>query len=114
MKKVIALLAGVLGMLGATVGISVADPGPNGNNNHGLCTAYFNGSEQGRSNKRQAGPFAALEAAADDDDDETSPEVDVWNWCIDPANNPKGIGGQPEDPTTEGTEGNGKNGRGKG
>jgi len=38
----------------------------------------------------------------------------VWTWCSTLANNSKGIGGQPEDPTTDGTEGNGKNGRGKG
>ena len=114
MRKFVAIAVGVLGALGGTVGISSADPGPNGKNNHGLCTAYFNGSEQGRSNKRNAGPFTALETAADDGDPDTSPEVDVWNWCTDVANNPKGIGGQPEDPTTEGTEGNGNKGQGKG
>ncbi|HVF74427.1 MAG TPA: hypothetical protein VM938_05215 [Acidimicrobiales bacterium] len=114
MKKVIAIAFGLLGMLGGAVGVATAEPGPNGKNNHGLCTAYFNGSETGRANKRQAGPFAALERAADDGDSDTPIEEDVWRWCSDIANNPKGIGGNPEDPTTEGTEGNGKNGRGRG
>lgn len=69
---------------------AVAEPGPNGHNNHGLCTAYFNGSDQGKENKREAGPFAALEEAADDGDDSTSPEEDVRVFC-------EGlIGGKPE------------------
>lgn len=125
MKKTVAILIGMLSMLGGAVGVALATPGPNESNNHGLCTAYFNGSETGRSNKHKAGPFAALESAAnardgqDNDGDDQIDETDevaeaVWNWCDDPANNPKGIGGQPEDPTNDTPEGNGKNGRGKG
>lgn len=67
MKKMLAT-AGAAAMLLGLFGAGAADaaPGPNGNNNRGLCTAYFNGSEQGRENKRQAPPFEALEEAAED------------------------------------------------
>jgi hypothetical protein len=41
-------------------------PGPNDHNNHGLCTAYFAGSDTGQAHKHQAPPFAALEQAASD------------------------------------------------
>ena len=47
---------------GATV--AIADPGPNGHNTFGLCTAYFAGSDKGQEMKHQAPPFAALEDAA--------------------------------------------------
>lgn len=113
MKKILAVALGALS-LGGAAGVSLAAPGPNGSNHHGLCTAYFNGSETGRAHKRNAGPFTALETAASDDDDATTPTEDVWVWCSDLENNPKGIGGQPEDPTTAEAEGNGKNSRGKG
>ena len=33
-----------------------------------LCTAYFNGSETGQANKREAPPFQNLEAAAEAND----------------------------------------------
>jgi hypothetical protein len=51
-----------LAMGGATV--ATADPGPNGHNTFGLCTAYFAGSDKGQEMKHKAPPFAALEAAA--------------------------------------------------
>jgi hypothetical protein len=47
LKKVFAVIIGALGMLGAAAGISSAEPGPNGHNDHGLCTAYFNGQKNG-------------------------------------------------------------------
>lgn len=57
----------MMGLFGAAS--ATADPGPHhGNNKKGLCTAYFNGSEQGRENKRKAPPFQALEEAAEDAD----------------------------------------------
>lgn len=52
----------MMGLFGAAS--ATADPGPNGNNDKGLCTAYFNGSDTGRANKRGAPPFVALEATA--------------------------------------------------
>ena len=51
---------------GATV--ATADPGPNGHNTFGLCTAYYAGSDKGQEMKHQAPPFAALEQAAEDND----------------------------------------------
>jgi hypothetical protein len=44
----------------AFTGAANADPGPNGKNDFGLCKAYLNGSE----NKRDKGPFPALEQKA--------------------------------------------------
>lgn len=114
MKKVIALTVGVLSMLGGAAGVAIAGPGPNGHNNHGLCTALFNGSEQGRGNKQNAGPFAALISQSpdgpSDDDDQGGSLSDAWDWCSATTT----IGGQPENPTNDTPEGNGKNGRGKG
>lgn len=96
----ISLIAGMLLGLSSTI----ASPGPNGKNNHGLCTAYFNGSQNGMDNKRSNGrAFIELARQAPDgpsDSDDTGGSVsDVWDWCTNPANNPKGIGGNPTNPT---------------
>jgi hypothetical protein len=64
----------LLAIGGAATTAAVADPGPNGNNNFGLCTAYFAGSEQGQEQKRKAPPFVALEAAAE----EANQSVEQW------------------------------------
>jgi hypothetical protein len=45
--------------------VALADPGPNGHNDYGLCKAYFAGSDTGQEHKREAPPFVALEAAAE-------------------------------------------------
>ena len=108
MRKMLALLVAVVS---AVAGASFADPGPNGSNNHGLCTAYFNGSATGQSHKRNAPPFVALalevgenNGVDDDGDGDTDEEgemagpSEVWEWCNDPGNNPKGVGGNPDDP----------------
>jgi hypothetical protein len=50
--------------LALLAGAASAAPGPNGHNNHGLCTAYFAGSDNGQSHKHKAGPFVGLEDAA--------------------------------------------------
>lgn len=122
MRRAVSLFIAAISSLTALT-IAGAAPGPNGNNNHGLCTAYFNGSQTGRDNKHQAGPFVALEAAAnardgkDNDDDGLVDEPDevaraVWDWCG--ANTGgKGVGGQPANPYEE-SSGNGKKGKGKG
>ncbi|HET6693349.1 MAG TPA: hypothetical protein VFJ83_14365 [Nocardioidaceae bacterium] len=68
-----------LGGLGAT---AVADPGPNGPNNFGLCTAYFAGSETGQEHKRKAPPFVALEEAAEASDQT------VEEWCAENGQQP--------------------------
>jgi len=65
-KKILATLGAALMMMGLFGVAAEAAPGPNGNNNKGLCTAYFNGSEQGRANKRNAPPFVALQEAAEE------------------------------------------------
>jgi len=100
-KFLISAALATLVTAGAGLGISQAagSPGPgHGGNAHGLCTAYFNGSDTGRAHKHQAGPFQALEQAASDGNSNTSPEQDVYNWCMDTTNNPKGIGGNPTPP----------------
>lgn len=99
MKKVTAFAVVVMTVLGGA-GIALAKPGPNDKNNHGLCTAYFNGSDTGREHKRQAGPFQALEQAAQDggyqDEEGESIEHAVMDFCN--ATSDKGIGGNPELP----------------
>lgn len=75
------VVGGLALLLGTSGGIALAQPGPNGHNNHGLCTAYFNGSPNGQAHKRQAGPFQALEQAASDGDDSTPPADDVAAFC---------------------------------
>jgi len=74
-------------------------PGPNGNNDHGLCTAYFNGQKNGHQQGSSPGPFGALEDAHDDDIQA------IYEWClavVGPAENgpgggDDGIGGNPEE-----------------
>ncbi len=69
MKRALAALFGAALLIsGFGVVNANAAPGPNGNNNKGLCTAYFNGSDTGRANKRGAPPFQGLEAAAEASD----------------------------------------------
>lgn len=58
-----ALAAALAGLMLAT-GAVFATPGPNGNNDRGLCRAYFAGSGNGQSHERGAGTFVALEDAA--------------------------------------------------
>ncbi|HSE09022.1 MAG TPA: hypothetical protein VLB29_10170 [Nocardioidaceae bacterium] len=66
----------------ATATTAAADPGPNGPNNFGLCTAYFAGSENGQEHKRKAPPFAALEAAAE------AADQSVEEWCAENGQQP--------------------------
>ena len=124
-KTIISVLLGALMAIGS---MALGAPGPtddNNNNLFGLCTAYFNGSQNGQDHKRQAPPFQGLESyvgthdGVDNDGDGTKDEADegdkatptdVWNYCQKNG----GVGGQPEDPTDGDTEGNGKNGRGRG
>ena len=44
---------------------NASGPGPNGNNNYGLCKAYGSGSQEGQTQKQANGAaFVALENAA--------------------------------------------------
>ena len=106
------ILAGLLVslFLGGVVGAAKAEPGPNGDNDHGLCTAYFNGQKNGHDDGNH-GPFAALEEAGraytdnDDADNDRDGQVDeegeneslsaaenIFNFCNDTTI----IGGNPE------------------
>lgn len=61
----IAASAAVVGVVLGGATVAVGEPGPNGSNTFGLCTAYFSGSEKGQEQKRKAPPFQGLEAAAE-------------------------------------------------
>jgi hypothetical protein len=128
LKKLIAVVVLML-TAGAFASAALAAPGPNGSNDHGLCTAYFNGQKNGHDKKDDGspGPFGALEDAGaaytdsdgedNDRDGETdeegesaslSPEENVYNYC----NDNDLIGGNPvhgrftcEDPGAEEPEG---------
>jgi hypothetical protein len=102
MKRVLAMLLGaatLFALFGATTGS--AAPGPNGSNDKGLCTAYFNGQKKGHEEGNSPGPFGVLEDEAadpedsDDEDlaDEQQVSDDVLEYC-----NSLGvvIGGNPE------------------
>ena len=86
MKKRIAVAAMAASLFaGAGLGIASADPGDK--NDHGICTAYFNGQKKGHDKKDEApGPFAELEASG------TLQEI--YDDC---SSLPKGIGGNPQD-----------------
>ncbi|WP_034267617.1 hypothetical protein [Haloechinothrix halophila] len=86
LSKIVAPVAIAL-LIGGSAGIAAAQPGPNGSNNFGLCTAYFAGSDKGKEKKRQAPPFQALEAAAEESDQT------VEEWCAQNAPHPSGNGG---------------------
>jgi hypothetical protein len=76
-------MAGLLVGGGINAGIALAQgPGPNGHNNHGLCTAYYNGSPKGQEQKHKAGPFAELERQANEQGDPNASTADnVAAFC---------------------------------
>lgn len=80
--KLVLAPAAVALLVAGGAGIASADPGPNGNNNFGLCTAYFAGSDKGKEQKRKAPPFQALEEAAEESDQS------VEEWCAQNAPHP--------------------------
>ena len=63
-KRVLAVALAAAALSGVGVVHAAADPGPNGHNNFGLCTAYSSGSATGQANKHNAPPFVALQQAA--------------------------------------------------
>jgi hypothetical protein len=99
LKKILAgVIAGLFVAGGINAGIAVAgEPGPNGHNEKGLCTAYFNGQKNGHEEGNGPGPFGALEDDSTDDgsnedqEDEMQVSDDVFEFC-----DQYGIMGQPE------------------
>lgn len=100
------MILGVLTTLFLVSGASAAvaghqendGPGPNGHNEKGLCTAYFNGQKNGHEEGDGPGPFGALEDEATDDgsdenrEDERQVSDDVFEFC-----DQYGIMGNPEE-----------------
>jgi hypothetical protein len=98
MKKFLAVLMAAAGLLFVAAGFASAEPGPNEHNEHGLCTAYFNGQKNGHEEGNGPGPFGVLEDESTDDgsnedlDDEKQVSDDVFEFCDE-----FGIGGNPEE-----------------
>jgi hypothetical protein len=113
-KLIIGVISALLLVLGF-VGGAQAEPGPNGNNDHGLCTAYFNGQKnghgEGEDQDNQPPPFQGLEDASreytdndgsdNDNDGETDEDGEnealtdaenIYNFCNDLST----IGGNPD------------------
>lgn len=86
----IAASAAALALTAGGMAVAVADPGPNGKNDFGLCTAYFAGSEKGQEQKRKAPPFQGLEAAAEAED------MTVEEWCEEFGSDPGGKNNENE------------------
>jgi hypothetical protein len=91
MRKLLATVVAAVALGGGVASVALAEPGPNGSNEHGLCTAYFNGQKNGHDKNGNPPPFQALIDAASDGDEETPVEEDVYNYCQE-----FGIGGNPE------------------
>ena len=86
MKKRLAVATAALMFAGLGAGVVQAAPGPNGKNDHGICTAYFNGQKKGHEEGNGPGPFGALEDTYADD------LSDIFDYC-----NTVGIGGNPDE-----------------
>jgi hypothetical protein len=108
LRKMILGALAALFLVGSAFGVQAAPPedkgpGPNGNNDHGLCTAYFNGQKKGHDKNGQPGPFAALTEHAEEqhpnnNDDDPNNDVRgtqaVFDYC---SGVEKGIGGNPDE-----------------
>ena len=115
MLKKLMVIIGLLAMTGFGAGLAKAEPGPNGHNDHGLCTAYFNGQKvghgPGEDQTHQPPPFQGLEDTSrtytdndgqDNDHDGQTDEPgenqsltdaeNIFNYCNDGGL----IGGNPE------------------
>jgi hypothetical protein len=101
MKKLLAVVMAAAGLLFVGAGFASAEPaepGPNGHNEHGLCTAYFNGQKNGHEEGDGPGALGGLEDDATDDgsnenlEDEKQVSDDVFEFC-----DQFGIGGNPEE-----------------
>ncbi|MGN6575454.1 MAG: hypothetical protein ACTHKG_07195 [Nocardioides sp.] len=88
LTKIAVPAAAVMMALGGA-SIAAADPGPNGHNTFGLCTAYFAGSEKGQEMKRHAPPFQGLEEAA------SAADQSVEEYCAANGTHPGQGSGKP-------------------
>lgn len=83
MKKILAVASATL-MLSSIAGVSAAHHKDGHDaNNHGMCTAYFSGSENGQENKRENGnAFVSFETTVGDfDEDGDTDAYDVAGYC---------------------------------
>ena len=87
MKKILAVASATL-MLSSVAGVSVAHHNDDHDSNyHGMCTAYFSGSENGQGNKRDNGnafiTFVETVGDYDGDGDPVGDAYDVAAFCND-------------------------------
>jgi hypothetical protein len=100
-NRLLGTLTLALLLLGMVATTGIADPGPNGNNDKGLCTAYFNGQKKGHEKQQERngeypGPFQALQDTAEAaSDGEYEGEEAVYWYCAIRDGAP-GIGGNPD------------------
>ena len=83
MKKILAVASATL-MLSSIAGVSAAHHQDGHDaNNHGMCTAYFSGSENGQENKRDKGNSFEqfVIGIADSDGDDDVDAYDVARFC---------------------------------
>jgi len=83
-RKLLAVAITSLMAFGGTAAVTAAAPG-NGDNGHGMCTAYFSGSENGQEKKRDKGNafIVFAESIGDYDGDDDVDTHDVALWCND-------------------------------
>jgi hypothetical protein len=86
LRKLIATSVAVLALAGGSAFAASANPKTDEDghqaNDHGLCTAYYAGSENGQAHKHQAGPFVDLVARAGDRDGDGDRDADdVIKFC---------------------------------
>lgn len=85
----IAASAAALALTAGGMAVAVAEPGPNGKNDFGLCTAY----EARNKNKEKDNtppPFAGLETAAE------AKDMTIEEWCSTYGTDPGGQGNESE------------------
>ena len=86
----IAASAAALALTAGGMAVAVADPGPNGNNTYGLCTAYEARNKHGKEREKTPPPFAALEAEAQKTYDSSAEGTPVEQYCAEYGTHPGG------------------------
>jgi hypothetical protein len=95
-KRLLGTLVVAFMLTGMFAAFGIADPGPNGNNDKGLCTAYFNGQKKGHDKHGSPGPFAELERIAEEGYDGDGDTADAVYWWCSIRDGAPGIGGNPD------------------